>query len=163
MSVTASNYATMQQRFILRGKANLVQDIHRLLFPPTSSSVSSSTVQSELSDRRVSSCSIRTFSRQICRPLPLPLSTGVRGLRHMPNRHHCPPDLWQLLRAGRLGVCPGAPNGLSFSTSPPCAVALLFHTALWGSTGLTEVMHGGPQFSACLVTACLPVCVTVSP
>ena len=38
LSVTASNYATTQQRFILRGKMHLIHNVRDLLFPAPSAS-----------------------------------------------------------------------------------------------------------------------------
>ena len=62
--------------------------------------------------------------------------------------------------------CPSTAGGPYLPTSPPCAVATLFDMAMWGDTGSAVVLLGkAPGYHAFYpyLSACLPVCLAMSP
>ena len=75
--------------------------------------------------------------------LALLFFVSFRRFYALPDRYRCSPVLWHLPRVDLLGVYAGASGGLHFPTPPPCAMGLLFHTAVWGSTGSTGVTNRG--------------------
>ena len=73
LSVTASNYATTQQRFILRGKTHFIHTVRDLSFPAPSDAILPATSSSAQQSKRWAAC-----SRPLRRPLTSQIAVRVR-------------------------------------------------------------------------------------